>query len=115
VGAAADRRNPTREVMGTAIVPTHDDGMDDFENVWRRVVAAAGQEFRTKTGLLLRYYVDGPWVFPDRTVYRIPKSDFATAWALMPLRGPGEINYEVRGPAYIYAILTDPRIGGSTR
>lgn len=51
MGAAADRRNHTREVMGTAIVPTHDDGMEDFEAAWTRGVASAGREFHRKTSL----------------------------------------------------------------
>ena len=37
-------------------------------------------------------------------------SQFRLAFELMPLTGPGQINAKVRGPAYVYAILTDPRI-----
>jgi hypothetical protein len=37
-------------------------------------------------------------------------SQFRLAFDRMPLSGPGEINRLVRGPAYIFAILTDRRV-----
>ena len=49
------------------------------------------------------------WV-PDRTSYPLHVSQFRLAYDKMPLRGPGEINRLVRGPAYVFAILTDSRI-----
>jgi hypothetical protein len=84
--------------------------MDKFDSVWQRIEAHAGKEFRTKTGLPFRYTVVGTNVVPDRTGYPLHVSNFRTAFGLLPLRGPGEINAIVRGPAYVYAILTDPRI-----
>jgi hypothetical protein len=83
--------------------------MADFEHVWNRILACEGQQFHTKTGLPFTYRVDGAVVVPDRTNYPLHLSQFAKAFELMPLHGPGEINQLVRGPAYIYAILTDLR------
>lgn len=84
--------------------------MEKFEAVWERIVAHAGSEFRTKTGLPFTYAVIGTNVVPDRTGYPLHVSNFRTAFGLLPLKGPGQINNLVRGPAYVYAILTDRRI-----
>jgi hypothetical protein len=83
---------------------------DRLETAWRRITVHAGERFATKTGLPCAYEVRGDTVIPDRTGYPLHASNFRTAFALLPLRGPGEINALVRGPAYVWAILTDPRI-----
>ena len=84
--------------------------MDKFEAAWNRIEAHAGEEFRTKTGLLFCYKVVSANVIPDRTGYPLHASNFRTAFDLLPLSGPGQINAIVRGPAYVYAILADRRI-----
>lgn len=85
-------------------------GTDDFEAAWSRIVSHEGEQFHTKTGLPFTYQVTGTIVIPDRTGYPLHVSNFRTAFAQLPLSGPGEINGTVRGPAYVYAILTDGRI-----
>jgi hypothetical protein len=85
--------------------------MTDFQTVWQRIEAHAGTQFQTKTGLPFRYQISGSNLIPDRTKYPLHISQFRLAFERMPLTGPGQINTLVRGPAYIYAILTDPRIG----
>ena len=40
----------------------------------------------------------------------MPKSNIKKAYYKMPIKGPGEINNLVRGPAYIWVILNDSRI-----
>jgi hypothetical protein len=84
--------------------------MDSFDAVWQRIEACAGVEFRTKTGLPFTYEVIGTSVVPDRTRYPVHVSNFRAAFNLLPLSGPGQTNTLVRGPAYVYAILTDRRI-----
>jgi hypothetical protein len=81
-----------------------------FDNTWIKIQENAGSEFHTKTGIPFTYRVDGSSVTPDRTRYPLHISQFRKAFELMPLSGPGEINHLVRGLAYIYAILTDPRM-----
>jgi hypothetical protein len=81
-----------------------------FELVWERITAHAGERFATKTGLPFTYQVHGDSVVPDRTRYRLHASNFRKAHALLSLSGPGEINALVRGPAYVWAVLTDRRI-----
>ncbi len=84
--------------------------MKDFDGTWIRIQQSAGQVFRTKTGLPFTYTADATTVVPDRTGYPLHVSQFRLAYDRMPLSGPGEINRLVRGPAYVFAILTDPRV-----
>ncbi len=78
--------------------------------MWQRIEASAGQQFHTKTGVPFTYRVDGSAVIPEHTGYTLQASQFRLAFERMPLTGPGEINRLVRGPAYVYAILMDPRV-----
>lgn len=85
-------------------------GVDKFDAAWHQIEAHAGKEFRTKTGLPFTYTVTSASVVLDRTGYPLHISNFRTAFGMLPLSGPGEINRLVRGPAYVYAILTNRRI-----
>lgn len=81
-----------------------------FEAIWANIEKNAGETFSTKSGIQFTYHMDGSAVVPDHTGYPLAKSQFAKAAEIKDLRGPGQINFSVRGPSYIYAILTDPRI-----
>ena len=81
-----------------------------FTEIWKRIIACEGEEFRTVTNLPFTYEVRGDYLRPSRTEYNISKSDVAKAYSLVPLSGPGEISKLVRGPSYVYAILYDERI-----
>jgi hypothetical protein len=81
-----------------------------FEDVWGRIVAHAGQTFRTKTGSELTYKIVGGYFCPSRTDYRISREEFRRAFQMVPIAGPGVINRIVRGPAYVWAVLHDRRI-----
>lgn len=81
-----------------------------FEVIWSRIVAHAGDTFHTKRGLSLTYAVDSTGFYPSRTEYRISKADFDSAYQLVPMDGPGRISDLVRGSAYVWAVLHDPRI-----
>ncbi|WP_321429635.1 hypothetical protein [uncultured Methanolobus sp.] len=83
---------------------------ESFNEVWSRIIEHAGKEFKTKTGKPLTYIVKGNLIVPCRTKYNLSKSDFEEVYKRLPLSGPGEINDDVRGPAYIWAILHDERI-----
>ena len=82
-----------------------------FSEVWRRVCALEGQTFHTITGLPFTYSIFGDTFYPSRTNYAIARSNFETAYELWPLSGPGQINDIVRGPAYVWAVLHDSRVG----
>jgi hypothetical protein len=87
-----------------------------FDDVWPRIEAHAGEEFRTIRGKPFSYNIRGSAVVPrpgkaTETNRLLPRSHFQKAWDRRPLSGPGQI-HDLQGPAYVYAILTDPRICG---
>ena len=82
----------------------------EFEKIWISIKNCAGQEFKTKTGLKFTYKIEGSAVVPDRTNYPLDKRNFEIAAQIPDLQGPGQINDLVRGPSYVYAILSDSRI-----
>jgi hypothetical protein len=86
--------------------------MVKFEDVWARVVAHAGDTFETKRGLPFTYQREGDALRTDRTDYSLGRGEVEKAFAHGPCDGPGDISKLVRGPAYIWAILHDPRIRG---
>ena len=81
-----------------------------FEHIWAKIKANEGVLFYTKTKLPFTYQIVNDCVVPDRTNYPLAKKEFVKASKVENLTGPGQINNLVRGPAYVYAILTDPRI-----
>ena len=84
----------------------------DVEQKIRLIRSLAGQTFKTKTGLPFTYEIHRDTVHTSRTDYPLPLSEFRKALDLVPLEGPGEINWSVRGPSYIWAILHDRRVRG---
>lgn len=84
-----------------------------FNSMWVRIVAFQGQTLRTVKGLPFIYEVKGQFIRVSPAKQNLSRTEFEKAYKLLPLNGPGEINSIVRGPAYIYAILTDTRISGS--
>jgi len=84
--------------------------MISFEEIWKKIIEHEGEVFYTKTGKEFTYEVIGDAIYPSRTNYRIPKTDFRKAYQIIPISGPGKINKVVRGPSYIWAILHDKRI-----
>lgn len=81
-----------------------------FDEVWNNIICCADQELYTKTGRTFTYTVTDGCVIPNHTNYPLAKGQFQKAAEIPNLTGPGQINGIVRGPSYIFAILTDPRI-----
>ena len=81
-----------------------------FDEVWNNIIRCAGQEFHTKTGLPFTYTVVDGYVMPNRTNYLLARQQFQKAAEIPNITGPGQISDKVRGPSYVFAILTDPRI-----
>ena len=82
-----------------------------FDDVWRRIRQHAGETFRQKRGSEFRYTLEGDYLCPDRTNYRLPRKDFEAAMRLMPFPSTTVLQH-LRGPSYIYAVMMDPRIRG---
>ncbi len=102
---------------GDAKAPEYQERMENqgekatpFEEIWSRIIINSGELFHTKTGLEFTYKIEGDRFYPSRTDYAISKTDFRTAYELVPIDGPGVINDKVRGPAYVWAVLHDQMI-----
>ena len=81
-----------------------------IDAIWNKIINNEGKLFHTIRGLPFTYKIEGDFLTTTRTNYPLSKSEFEKAMKHMPLSGPGQINKIVRGPAYVYAILTDSRI-----
>ena len=81
-----------------------------FDVLWRNIHHFAGEKFLTVTGLPFTYEAHESYVKPSRANQNISRSDFEKAYDLVPLQSPAQIAKLVRGSAYVFAILTDPRI-----
>lgn len=80
-----------------------------FAEVWARIEAHAGETFAQIRGGRFTYEVRSAAVWPDRTNRRLPRSDFARAFELVPLDSTVPLQ-QLQGPSYLYAILMDDRI-----
>jgi hypothetical protein len=78
--------------------------------VWQRIKVHEGEAFSTITGMRFTYSVVGDVLRTDRAKQNLSRSNFEKVLPLLPLPGPGQISNEVRGPAYVWAILHDKRI-----
>jgi len=85
----------------------------EFNRIWQSVGAHTGEDFSTIKGLPFRYALAGQTVWIERDGRRIEQvlgqSEFRKAWERWPVGGPGELQ-DLRGPSYIFAILSDARI-----
>lgn len=81
-----------------------------FEDVWKAICEREGEIFHTIRGLPFTYKIHRDTLMVSRTHWQISKINFQKAYSLLPLKGPGEINQIVQGPAYVWAILNDNRI-----
>ena len=83
----------------------------DFEVIWKRILQFEGEEFITRgKKISFTYRIEGNSVVPNHTNYPLHKSQFIKAYNFGELNSTAKINKIVRGPSYILAILTDPRI-----
>jgi hypothetical protein len=85
-----------------------------IDAVWSRVVQHQGQEFRTSRGLPFTYEVEGTggiWFYRNgsRIEQRLGRGHFEKAVRKCPLDKTSDIK-ECRDYAYLYGLLTDPRI-----
>ena len=81
-----------------------------FPAVWARIASHAGQRFCTQTGRPFTYSIRPDGLVTDHAHHALAKANFSEALKHVPFDGPGKIAQNVRGPAYVWAILHDPRI-----
>jgi hypothetical protein len=82
--------------------------------VWNRVVAHQGEDFRTRTGKMFTYAGEGNtgiWFFRDgkRINKRLWRGDLEKAVSRCPLANTTDIS-DCFDPAYLFALLMDQRI-----
>jgi hypothetical protein len=87
----------------------------EAERVWLRIVQHQQCEFRTHTNLPFTYQVDGDsgiWFFREgrRIERRLWRGELEAALK-SPLTKPGNLS-RFQCPAYLFGLLTDPRING---
>ena len=84
--------------------------VNTVDEIWQRMKIFEGEIFRTIKNLEFTYGISGDVLIPSRTEYHLTKSDVSKVLKRVPLKGPGEISNDVRGPSYLWAILHDSRI-----
>jgi hypothetical protein len=102
-----------REGWDELDLPTAPPDLPDAAEIWQRLSEHAGEVFHTVTGLPFTYTVFGSAIQPIRNGksinQMIGRSDVEAAVRVLPLRKPSDIKM-CRGPAYVFGMLTDPRI-----
>jgi len=83
--------------------------MDDDEeddSIWKRVVSMEGHKFSTSRGKKFTYKVNGEYVIVKNSSARIPRSQFAKAEKMWPVKGPSLL-VGVYAPSVVWAIMKD--------
>lgn len=87
--------------------------MRSISEIWSRIEAHKGEEFRTKTGRVFTYEVEGNSFWTDRPVkYPVGVGEFEKALKRVPAKRPSDFS-DLRAYCYIWAVLHDPRIRGN--
>ncbi len=79
------------------------------EILWAKIQQHQGETFYTVQNKELVYEVVGNMLYHNLTSVGIPRSAFVKAASLNP-KNTAALHSKVRGPSYVYAIITDPRI-----
>ncbi|SHJ50584.1 hypothetical protein [Pseudobutyrivibrio xylanivorans] len=85
----------------------------DAKKAWENVILHEGETFKTVSGLEFTYTMsrEKNSFKTSRTNYSLGKTNFEKACALMPAENTKFLSDNgVRGQAYVFALLTDPRI-----
>ncbi|KPJ69487.1 MAG: hypothetical protein AMJ45_00135 [Syntrophobacter sp. DG_60] len=80
-----------------------------FEEIWLRIITHRGQTFYTKANIGFTYEVVDHVLYLS-TDHKIYKDDFKKAYTWFPADDPADIRQQIRGLAYVWAILHDKRI-----
>ena len=80
-----------------------------ISEVWQRIVAHAGEEFRLIGGKTFTYDVHGNYLRPAGRVRHLSRTNFEKALARVPLNNTGSVR-DLQGPSYVFAILMDRRV-----
>jgi hypothetical protein len=78
-------------------------------DVWPRIEAHAGEDFKLIGGQVCQYEVPGNYLRPIGRVRHLSRTNFAKALDRLPLANTGSVR-DLQGPSYVFAILMDKRI-----
>lgn len=82
-----------------------------MDHIWKNIKAHENEIFHTVTGCEFTYEVHGNAIRVNRANQNLTYLNFEQAIRMWPVNGPGELSQTIRGSAYVYALLTDARIG----
>lgn len=80
-----------------------------IEEIWRRIEAHAGADFRLIGGDVFQYEVPGNYLRPVGRVRHLSRTNFGKALPRLPLENTTDVK-DLQGSSYVYAILMDSRI-----
>lgn len=87
-----------------------------FEEIRERVERHAGETFYQLGGKTFCYQVDGVSLLPSTAEQGIPRGTFEPVHALGAIPGPRRLReMGIQDGAFIFSILTDPRIARRER
>lgn len=78
-------------------------------DVWSRIEAHAGEDFKLIGGQVFQYEVPGNYLRPIGRVRHLSRTNFAKALDRLPLVNTGSVR-DLQGPSSVFAILMDNRI-----
>lgn len=84
--------------------------MISIDELWERLRLLQDETFETKNGRQFSFTIVGSVLRPKGRNRNIPKSDFQKVLHKVPVDGPGQIQKEVQGPSYVWALLHHPRV-----
>ncbi len=82
----------------------------EFEEVWGRIAAHAGETFHSKDGEEFTYSIQGDEFRSSAPFQAIHKSNFEHAYQKIPIHKDALDTEIVKGPAYVWEVLHDQRI-----
>ena len=80
-----------------------------FEDIWNQIIENEGETFTQIRGQTFTYEIVGNAIKPSTTNQFITKGTFQKAVDLLPVQNTSSLQH-LRGPSYLFAILTDDRI-----
>lgn len=83
-----------------------DGGDGEDSGIWKRVVELEGHKFSTSRGKKFSYKVAGEYVIVKESSARIPRSQFAKAEKMWPVKGPSQL-VGVYAPSVVWAIMKE--------
>lgn len=85
---------------------SREDDDEDDGSIWNRVVSMEGHKFSTSRGKKFTYKVNGEYVIVKNSSARIPRSQFAKAEKMWPVKGPSML-VGVYAPSVVWAIMKE--------